>query len=157
MKYGLLFCAVLFFAQAGNAQLADTAKLIKENMAYNGAKAKKMEYKAIYQLDTDDPGTIHKTIRNINNLLNDPRLKNHVKVELVTYAQGTQALLKVNKQYEQPIRDLVNKGVIVAQCENSVHEQHRTKAEFFDFIGYTPSGNGELVIRAQEGWVIIKP
>lgn len=157
MKYSLIFAIALFFAQAGFSQSNSTPTLITKNKAFTGAKAKKKTYKAIYQLDTDDPKVIAKTIRNINNALNDPRIKDHIKIELVAYAGGTQALLKKNKQYEEPIKDLINKGVIVAQCENSIHEQNRTKAEFFDFIGYTPSGNAELIIRASQGWVIVKP
>ena len=157
MKYGLFLFALIAIAQTGFSQTATESALVQKNKLYTGAKASGVESKVIYQLDTDDPKIIGKTIRNINNAITDPRLKGHLKIELVTYAGGTQALLKKNSQYQEPIKDLINKGVIVAQCENSIREQGRTKAEFFDFIGYTPSGNGELIIRAQQGWAIVKP
>ncbi|ULT27487.1 hypothetical protein KUH03_12560 [Sphingobacterium sp. E70] len=51
-------------------------------------------YKAIYQLDSNDPKTIEKAIRNINNVLKDPRLKGHLQIELVAFSGGTEAYLK---------------------------------------------------------------
>jgi intracellular sulfur oxidation DsrE/DsrF family protein len=52
---------------------------------------------------------------------------------------------------------LINQGVIVVQCLNTLQERNIDKSELFDFLGYVPSGNGELLIRANEGWTIIKP
>lgn len=130
---------------------------IETNKKYTGAVASNKSYKAIYQLDSNDPKTIEKAIRNINNVLNDPRLEGNVQIELITFSGGTETYLKSNKQYEEPLKDLINKGVIVAQCTNSLKERKLKKEDLFDFIGYVPSGNGELIIRANEGWVIIKP
>jgi len=127
------------------------------NKEYKGASATKKKYKAIYQLDSNDPKTIEKAIRNINNVLKDPRLKGKIEIELITFSGGTEAYLKKNSQYEQPLKDLVAKGVIVAQCLNSLEERKLNKEALFDFVGYVPSGNGELIIRANEGWIIVKP
>lgn len=127
------------------------------NKKYTGAVAAEKTYKAIYQLDSNDPKTIAKAIRNINNVLQDPRLKGKIEIELITFSGGTDTFLKSNEQYEQPIKELIKKGVIVAQCLNSLEERKLKKEDLFDFIGYVPSGNGELIIRANEGWVIIKP
>lgn len=132
-------------------------KLLLDNHQYSGAVAKKKAYKAIYQLDSNDPKTIEKAIRNINNVLKDPRLKGRLQIELVAFSGGTEAFLKKNSQYEKPLKNLVEKGVIVAQCLNTLEERHIAKEELFDFIGYVPSGNGELILRANEGWVIVKP
>ncbi|WP_433902348.1 DsrE family protein [Sphingobacterium puteale] len=136
---------------------AQSNKLLLNNHQYTGAVSKKKLYKAIYQLDSNDPKTIEKAIRNINNVLKDPRLKGHLQIELVAFSGGTEAYLKKNSQYEKPLQDLVEKGVIVAQCLNTLEEKHIAKEELFDFIGYVPSGNGELILRANEGWVIVKP
>lgn len=123
---------------------------------FTGAVATQNMYHAIYQLDSNNPKTIGKTIRNINNALNDPRLKGKLKIELVAFSGGTEAYLKGSK-YEDALKDLVEKGVIVAQCHNSLVERKISRDSLYDFVAIVPSGNGELIIRAAQGWTIIKP
>ncbi|WP_293905007.1 DsrE family protein [Sphingobacterium sp. UBA5670] len=156
MKKQFTIACILLAIMTIQAKAQDN-KLLLNNHQYSGALAKKKAYKAIYQLDSNDPKTIEKAIRNINNALKDTRLKGRLQIELVAFSGGTEAYLKKNSQYEKPLKDLVEKGVIVAQCLNTLEEKHIAKEELFDFIGYVPSGNGELILRANEGWVIVKP
>jgi len=156
MKKQFTIACILLAIMTIQAKAQDN-KLLLDNHQYSGAVAKKKAYKAIYQLDSNDPKTIEKAIRNINNVLKDPRLKGRLQIELVAFSGGTDAYLKMTSQYEKPLKDLVEKGVIVAQCLNTLEEKHIAKEELFDFIGYVPSGNGELILRANEGWVIVKP
>ncbi|MGX5820182.1 DsrE family protein [Chitinophaga lutea] len=127
-----------------------------QNRSFTGAIADQKRYKAIYQLDQASPDIIKKAIRNINNLLNDPRLKGKVQVELVAFSGGTEAFKKTSG-FEADIKGLVDKGVIVAQCLNTLREKNISKDELYDFLAFVPSGNGELVIRGAQGWVIVKP
>jgi len=127
-----------------------------KNRNYTGAEAVQPLYKAIYQMDQASPEIIRKTIRNINNLLNDPRLKGKIQVELVAFSGGTEAYRK-GSEFEEGLKGLIRQGVIVAQCLNTLKERNISKNELYDFLAYVPTGNGELVIRAAEGWVIIKP
>lgn len=157
MKYTYIILSILLSTQLSYSQSETESKNMQKNKSYTGAKADQENYKAIYQLDTNDPKIIQKTIRNINNVLEDPRLKGKLEIELITFSGGTEALLKKNSQYEKPLKDLINKGVTIAQCENSLKEQNRTKNELYEFVGYVPSGNGELIIRAKQGWAIVKP
>ncbi|MBX2954269.1 MAG: DsrE family protein [Leadbetterella sp.] len=129
---------------------------LDENKQYTGAVATRPQYKAIYQMDQASPDIIRKTIRNINNLLNDPRLKGKVQVELVAFSGGTEAYRK-GSEFEEGLKGLINQGVIVVQCLNSLKERKIDKSELYDFLAYVPTGNGELLIRATEGWTIIKP
>lgn len=152
----ITFAICFLLCSLSLSALAQEDKLLS-NKEFHGATAAKKKYKAIYQLDTNDPKTIEKAIRNINNVLKDPRLKGKIQIELVTFSGGTEAYLKKNSQYEQSLKDLINKGVIVAQCLNSLEERKLSKDELFDFVAYVPSGNGELIIRANEGWIIVKP
>jgi intracellular sulfur oxidation DsrE/DsrF family protein len=96
------------------------------------------------------------TLRNINNALEDPRLKGKVEIELVAFAGGYTMFLKSGK-YESMLLGLQKKGVILAECENTIRERKIEKATLFDFIGYVPSGNGEIIIRGNEGWTIVHP
>ncbi|GAA4140109.1 hypothetical protein GCM10022216_18930 [Sphingobacterium kyonggiense] len=142
------------YANEGHAQ--DKEQLLAENKNYTGATASEDHYKAVYQLDTDNPDIVKKTFRNINNLLKDTRLKDKLEVELVTFSGGTEVMLKKNP-YEEQLKDLIAKGVRVVQCLNSLEERKYTNDQLWDFIGYTPSGNGELIILNKQGWSIVKP
>jgi len=147
----LTFLAASCFTIRANAQ-----QTLEQNKQYTGAQATQGTYKAIYQMDQASPEIIKKTIRNINNLLNDPRLKGRVQVELIAFSGGTEAYRK-NSEYEESLKDLVKQGVIVAQCLNTLKERKIDQSELVDFLAYVPTGNGELLIRATEGWTIIKP
>lgn len=130
--------------------------LLEKNYSFSGASATKKSYHAIYQLDGNEPKVIEKVLRNINNVLQDPRLQGKLQIELVAFAGGTEAYMKGSK-YENELKALVAKGVIVAQCGNTLKERKISRDQLYDFIGIVPSANGELIIRQSEGWAIIKP
>lgn len=154
MKQRLILLSVIaasLFMTEAKAQ-----QTLEQNKQYNGAIADKKIYKAIYQMDNASPEIIKKTFRNINNLMEDPRLKGKVQIELVAFSGGTEAYRK-GSEYENDLKKLIAKGVIVAQCLNTLKEREIEKSELYDFLAYVPTGNGELLIRANEGWTIIKP
>lgn len=154
MKYSLIFLTL--FTLSFSAMKANAQSALERNKAFTGAEASAPVYKVIYQMDQGSDEIIKKTIRNINNLLNDPRLKGKVQVELVAFSGGT-AAFKKDSGYEEGIKGLVEQGVLVAQCLNTLKERKIDKSELYDFLAYVPTGNGELVIRAGEGWSIVKP
>ncbi|GAC1310132.1 MAG: hypothetical protein NVSMB24_26770 [Mucilaginibacter sp.] len=122
----------------------------------NGAVATQSHYKALYYLDDADPKKIKGTLRNIDNALEDVRLKGKVEIELVAFSDGI-AVYDKSGPYEAALLALQKKGVILAQCNNTVMERHIDKATLFPFISYVPSGNGEIIIRQAEGWATIHP
>jgi intracellular sulfur oxidation DsrE/DsrF family protein len=148
---------ILAVLSIGKLAAQTQEEVLTKNASYQGATAKSKNYHAIYQLDSNDPKIIEKAIRNINNVLDDPRLKGKITLELITFSGGTEAFLKSTSKYEEQFKKLIARGVLVAQCTNSLKERNLTKDQLFDFIGYVPSGNGELIIRAHEGWTIVKP
>ena len=153
-KYIVVLVALIFSTTLINAQTTNEA--LETNRAFTGAVAKKKSYRAIYQLDTNDPKIIDKAIHNINNALSDPRLAGKIQIELVTLSGGTEAVM-IGSKFEKDIKELVEKGVIVAQCNNSLVQRKLTRDQIYDFIAVVPSGNGEIIIRQAEGWAIIKP
>lgn len=158
MKNKIIAICLFVFALAFQTEaIAQESQLLTKNKLFQGAIAKKKSYKAIYQLDSDDPKIIAKAFRNINNALKDPRLQGKLEIELIAFSGGTEAFKKSNGQYEAALKDLIEKGVHVVQCLNTLEERKIAKSELYDFLAYVPSGNGELIIRASEGWVIVKP
>ena len=127
-----------------------------ENQTFDGAVAGREKYYAIYQLDTDDPKIVNKAFANINNALADSRLIGKLKIELVAFSAGTKVML-TGSPYEATLKSLLQKGVIIVQCNNSLIEQGLKRDQLYPFIGVVPSGNGELIIRSAQGWAIIKP
>jgi intracellular sulfur oxidation DsrE/DsrF family protein len=120
------------------------------------ALAQETRYKAVYQLNSGDSNTIRATLRNIKNALEDPRLKNNITIELVVHSAGVTAFRK-DQPYESLLKDLHTRGVLLMECENTLREKNISKSELFPFISYTPSGNGELIIKQHEGWAYVHP
>ncbi|CAL1521632.1 DsrE family protein [Chitinophaga sp. MM2321] len=117
---------------------------------------RKTKYKAVYQLNSDNDKVIRGTLRNIKNALEDPRLQNKLTIELVAHSGGV-ALYRKDHPYEELLQDLKARGVILVECENTLKEKKISKDELFPFVNYTPSGNGELIIKQQEGWSYVHP
>ncbi|WP_033426226.1 DsrE family protein [Hymenobacter aerophilus] len=123
---------------------------------FQGATADKAQYKAIYQLNTDDARHIKMTLRNIRNALADPRLQGRLEVELVAFSGGIVAFRR-DQPYEAELRALLEQGVILAQCLNTMRERNVSQQELWPFLAYVPSGNGELIIRQGQGWALVHP
>jgi intracellular sulfur oxidation DsrE/DsrF family protein len=123
---------------------------------FKGAEATLSHYKALYYLDDADPKKIKGTLRNIDNAMEDIRLKGKIEIELVAFGDGV-AVYDKTGPYEAALLALQKKGVILAQCNNTVVERHIDKATLFPFISFVPSGNGEIIIRQADGWATIHP
>ncbi|GAA4470091.1 hypothetical protein GCM10023189_58150 [Nibrella saemangeumensis] len=133
--------------------------LVKPALAqtpFHGAEATKPRYYVAYQLNTDNEEKIKSTLQNIQNALTDPRLKGKLDVELVVHGSGV-ALFRKGSPYEQTLLDLQKQGTLLVQCENTLQQRKISKDELYPFVLYTPSANGELIIRQQQGWAIIHP
>ena len=149
-KFSYIFCVCLLLAGSVSS-FAQTAAT-----SFTGAQANLKSYKALYVLNSGDEKHITGTLRNIKNVLEDPRLKGKLKVELIVFGDGVSVYQKTGN-FEQTLRDLQAKGVILAQCENTLRERKIDKNSLFDFISFVPTGNGEIVIRDHQGWTIVHP
>jgi len=140
--------AMLAFGKPAHAQ-TDTA-------AFTGATAKLDHYDALYVINSGDEKKIKGTLRNMSNVLEDPRLKGKLHIELVCFGDGVAVYMK-SGIYEQQLKTLRDRGVILAQCSNTVRERNIDKNDLFPFISYVPSGNGEIILRHYDGWAIVHP
>lgn len=141
--------ALVAFAKTSHAQQTAPA-------AFTGATAKLKHYDALYILNSNDEKRIKGTLRNMSNVLEDPRLKGKLHLELIAFGDGV-ALFMKNGPYEQALKDLQAKGVTLAQCSNTIRERNIDKSQLFDFISFVPSGNGEIILRQYEGWATVHP
>lgn len=123
---------------------------------FTGAKAHLKSYKALYVLNNGDEKHMNGTLRNMKNALADPRLKGKLTLELVVFGDGFKVFDKTGP-FEAQLLELQKLGVILAQCENTLRERKIDKNTLFPFISFVPSGNGEVIIRGADGWVIVHP
>jgi intracellular sulfur oxidation DsrE/DsrF family protein len=149
-KYILILAAFAFLT------FVKTASAQTDPAAFTGATAKLKHYDALYILNSNDDKKIKGFLRNINNALEDPRLKGKLHVELIAFGDGVAVYMKSNA-YEQALKDLQAKGVLLAECSNTIRERKINKNDLFPFISYVPSGNGEIIIRQYEGWAVVHP
>ncbi len=149
-KYAFILFAIalLAFVKPAHAQ-TDPA-------TFTGATAKLGHYDALYVINSADEKKIKGTLRNMGNALEDPRLKGKLHMELICFGDGVAVYLK-SGIFEQSLKDLQAKGVILAQCSNTVRERNIDKNDLFPFISYVPSGNGEIILRHYDGWAIVHP
>lgn len=149
-KYTIILAAlaVLTFAKTADAQTGPAA--------FIGATAKLKHYNALYILNSNDDKKIKGTLRNIDNALEDIRLKGKLHVELIAFGDGVAVYMK-SGAYEQTLKDLLAKGIVLAQCSNTIKERKIDKNDLFPFVSYVPSGNGEIIIRQYEGWAVVHP
>ena len=128
----------------------------QSSTSFSGAQADLKHYKALYVINSNDVKKITSTLRNINNALEDPRLKGKLEVEVIAFGDGVEVFRKTGT-FEETLKNLQAKGVLLAQCENTIRERHIDKSELFPFISFVPSGNGEIIIRHYQGWAIVHP
>lgn len=123
---------------------------------FHGAVANRKSYDALYIINTADAKHIKGTLRNIANALEDPRLKGKLHVELVAFGDGVAVFEKEN-HFDQQLLDLQKKGVLLAQCNNTMRERHISRDAIWPFVSLVPSGNGEIIIRQYQGWAVVHP
>jgi uncharacterized protein len=123
---------------------------------FHGAIANLKSYKALYILNESNENKIKSVLRNINNALDDSRLKGKLQVELVAFGNGVEVFKKSN-HYDTLLLALQKRGVILALCENTIEERKISKNELWPFISFVPSGNGEIIIRQYQGWATVNP
>lgn len=123
---------------------------------FTGAKADKTHYNVIFHIDAGGEATIKKTLNNIENLMNDPRLKGKVSIELLANSKGFAVYVK-NNGFEEKLKHLQKEGVILSQCSNTLKELHVDRKDLYPFVSIVPSGMGEITIRESEGWAYIHP
>ncbi len=152
MKINQLFftAAFVFFTTNAFCQTSTTLS------TYHGADATLKSYKALFILDDADPKKMHMILHNIENSLDDPRLEGKLKVELIAFGPGVKLYLKTSHM-DTLLLPLVKRGVIFAECENTMKMAKLTPDQLWPFVSYVPSGNGEIIIRESQGWVGIHP
>ncbi|HTM92012.1 MAG TPA: DsrE family protein [Flavisolibacter sp.] len=156
MKSIKLFFAAITLILISLSACSQVEKQPNQPTAFTGAEAKLDGYKALYIINSSDDKRVKGALRNIKNALEDPRLKGKLEVELIVFSDGVE-IYKKGSPYEETLLLLKDKGVVLAQCENTIKERKIDKSDLYPFISYVPTGNGEIILRHYEGWAIVHP
>jgi intracellular sulfur oxidation DsrE/DsrF family protein len=112
-----VFLLLLLFSNIGYSQTNS------KKLNFHGAVANLKSYKALYILNQSDEKKIKGLIRNINNALNDPRLKGKLQVELVAFGDGVEIFRKTN-HYDTLLIDLLPNVRIQLEKEKLVKKNY---------------------------------
>ena len=151
MKKSHLFIFVFILLLSANSIFAQLS-----NPHFAGANPTLRHYKSLYVLNSEDQRKIMGVLGNMKNAINDPRLKGKLSLELIVSGAGVKVYEK-DGPFEKALKSLKARGVILAECENTILKRHINKKTLFPFISYVPSATGEIIIRGSEGWVILYP
>lgn len=113
-------------------------------------------YKAIFHLD--DEARVGIAYRGIMNLLHDMETEGEkVDVELLANSTGVKPFMKEREENKEAISLMLEKGVSIAICNNTLRTLYLTKEDFVDEAIVVKSGVGELTRKQNAGWAYIKP
>lgn len=156
ISFLLATIGVIFVSMTSCKEEVKITKQKSENKEITEAEATLDSYKALYVINSSDDKRVKGALRNMNNALEDPRLKGKLKLELIVFSDGVE-IYKKGSAYHETLKMLHDKGVVLAQCENTLDQRKIDKSELYPFISYVPTGNGEIILRHYEGWAVIHP
>lgn len=87
----------------------------------------------------------------IDRVLNDLGEKN-LRIEVVAYEDGIQALLADNKETNQLISKLANRGVVFKACKISMNAWGLNEEQFPLEVEFIPAGATEVIRLQMEGY-----
>lgn len=112
-------------------------------------------YKVIFHLD--DEFKVGDVYRNIMNLLKDMEDEGQeVEVELLANSSGVKPFLKDREENREAIDLMLEHGVKIAVCNNTLRVLYVTKKDFVEECIVVKSGVGELTRKQNSGWAYIK-
>lgn len=79
-----------------------------------------------------------------------------MELEVVANAGGIQ-MLKADSPYADRVNMMINKGVKVVACEETMKDAKLTRDDMNPNISFVPRGNEELIRLHHAGWAYIKP
>lgn len=100
-------------------------------------------HRIIFQLTDGDSSNHVKFIRQLNNIL---EAAPNAQIEVVTHGMGIDLLKLKNNPFENPLKQLKERGVEFVVCENTLKQRNMKKEQFLPLAGFVPSAVLELVI-----------
>lgn len=108
----------------------------------------------VFHLNEADPQKHATVLRNIRHLMKE--LDDDSPVELVVHGPGI-AAVQQGAEAAGDIEDALERGVIIAACENTMASQSLSHSDLINGVRTVPAGIAEIVRKQREGWSYAKP
>lgn len=111
--------------------------------------------KMVIQVSDNDPKKWELAMGNAKNIQNDLG-KENVDLEIVTFGPGIM-MLKAHSKADKGVSEMINSGVKVVACQNTMAKEKLKKEDMLPVVGYVPSGVVEILKKQEEGYAYLRP
>ena len=111
--------------------------------------------KMVIQVSDNDPQKWNLAMGNAKNIQKDLG-KENVDLEIVAYGPGLD-MLKKNSKAGKGVGEMVDSGVKMLACQNTMKKENLTQKDMLATIGYVPSGAVEILHKQQQGYAYLRP
>ena len=144
----IFFVALLSFAALPSvAQVKATAE--KEN----STTTQTSPHRIVYDMAATDTAQHSMLIRQLNNV---KRGWPDAEIEVVVHGKALEMLVNGKSTKAGAIKELQEKGMVFAACENTMRAQGVAKEQLLPGIVTVPMGIGEIIMKQEEGWGYIR-
>jgi len=113
------------------------------------------KHHVVFQLSEPDGAAWSSLPIHVNNVIRALAEDGGSQIEVVFYGPGLIMLTKANKSYEEPLKQLSDKGVKLLACRNAMKMRNVKSEDLFPFAGEVDSGIAEIVREQEAGWADI--
>ncbi len=113
------------------------------------------KHHVVFQLSEPDGSAWTSLALHVNNTMKALADDGGSQVEVVFYGPGLSMLTKNSKSYEEPLKQLSDKGVKLLACRNAMKMRNVKSEDLFPFAGEVDSGIAEMVRKQEAGWAYI--
>jgi len=111
--------------------------------------------KVVIQVSDADPAKWNLALNNARNVQQDLG-KDNVQIEIVAYGPGL-GMLKADSKVADRLAGALDSSIGLLACENTMTNQHVSRAEMYGGISYVKAGVTHIMKRQGEGWAYIRP
>jgi uncharacterized protein len=139
----LLVFAVFTTARAQEAPAAAPA----------ASTEKTANHRIVYDMSVADTAQFSGLMRQLTNV---KRGWPEASIAVVVHGKSLDMLVSATSRQAAAIRELQQKGVVFAACENTMRRQQVEKTQLLPGVITVPMGIGEIITKQAEGWGYIK-
>jgi len=115
----------------------------------------KQSHRVVFDVSLDGAERWDGVLNNVENLRHAFGERN-TEVEVVVHGKALPLLQRTNTAMSERMRDLSEKGVTFAACENTMRRMNVTREMLLPFAVTVDAGVAELVRKQEAGWAYIK-
>lgn len=112
-------------------------------------------HKAVFQVTDGDTKKWNLVLVNALNVL-EALGRDKVKMEIVVYGPAID-MLRIESEVATRVDEVIESGVRIIACENTMRGQHLTPADMLPNIHYTQAGVVYLMEKQEQGYAYIRP